>query len=432
MSKLSFRARAPDPTKPMPVYTTNELPDLPDFTSSNRAVPQMPTGMEKEEESEHHLQRAISAQQVYGTANHLVIPTPEASHCVAYYDELYEANIRQGKQYIHMQPLSMEQDIPDYDMDEEDENWVKKQAQAFDLTSYKFEIMMDRLEKGSGQKVMSVKEAKAILKEDDDLTLSVYDYWLNKRLKVGHALILEVKGEKRDGSTTNNPYVAFRRRTEKMQTRKNRKNDEASYEKMLKLKRDLTKAVTLLEMIKRREKSKREGIHLNIEIFEKRYQMGDFSGQVLHDCEELVRKQPAFIPLVNGNQYWSGKDEMIRKKRDYKKRKHKVSSEKPRQNSTSLSSSARPESQHVPSLRPLRMTFQLCNLQQIWKKKILMVFLLSEGKRDAITTCLNQRWFAGGLGLQRSRLKACKIRGTDTAVPPYEFQGVVWACLGGE
>lgn len=59
----------------------------------------------------------------------------------------------------------------------------------------------------------------------------------------GHALILEVKGEKRDGSTTNNPYVAFRRRTEKMQTRKNRKNDEASYEKMLKLKRDLTKAV---------------------------------------------------------------------------------------------------------------------------------------------------------------------------------------------
>lgn len=49
--------------------------------------------------------------------------------------------------------LSMEQDIPDYDMDEEDENWVKKQAQAFDLTPFKFEIMMDRLEKGSGQKV---------------------------------------------------------------------------------------------------------------------------------------------------------------------------------------------------------------------------------------------------------------------------------------
>ncbi len=58
-----------------------------------------------------------------------------------------------------------------------------------------------------------------------------------------HALIPQVKTEKRDGSTTNNPYVAFRRRTEKMQTRKNRKNDESSYEKMLKLKRDLNKAL---------------------------------------------------------------------------------------------------------------------------------------------------------------------------------------------
>lgn len=51
----------------------------------------------------------------------------------------------------------------------------------------------------------------------------------------------------------------------------NRKNDEASYEKMLKLRRDLSRAVTILEMIKRREKSKRELLHLTLEIMEKRY-----------------------------------------------------------------------------------------------------------------------------------------------------------------
>lgn len=50
----------------------------------------------------------------------------------------------------------------------------------------------------------------------------------------------------------------------------NRKNDEASYEKMLKLRRDLSRAVTILEMIKRREKSKRELLHLTLEIIEKR------------------------------------------------------------------------------------------------------------------------------------------------------------------
>ena len=51
MSKLSFRARALDATKPMPVYKVDEIPDLPDFAAINRAVPQMPTGMEKEEET---------------------------------------------------------------------------------------------------------------------------------------------------------------------------------------------------------------------------------------------------------------------------------------------------------------------------------------------------------------------------------------------
>lgn len=85
-----------------------------------------------------------------------------------------------------------------------------------------------------------------------------------------HPLLLTVKTEHRFGSAANNPYLAFRRKTEKMQTRKNRKNDETSYEKMLKLRRDLSRAVTLFEMVKRREKTKREHLHLTIEVYEKR------------------------------------------------------------------------------------------------------------------------------------------------------------------
>ena len=71
-------------------------------------------------------------------------------------------------------------------------------------------------------------------------------------------------------SASTNPYVAFLRRTEKMQTRKNRKNDEVSYEKMLKLRRDLNRAVTLLEMVKRREKAKQVWIHSSSPISLKR------------------------------------------------------------------------------------------------------------------------------------------------------------------
>ena len=55
MSKLSFRARALDAVKPLPVYRHRDLPDLSDCVSINRAVPQMPTGMEKEEELVRHL-----------------------------------------------------------------------------------------------------------------------------------------------------------------------------------------------------------------------------------------------------------------------------------------------------------------------------------------------------------------------------------------
>uniref|UniRef100_A0A8D0EIE6 Enhancer of polycomb homolog 1 n=1 Tax=Strix occidentalis caurina TaxID=311401 RepID=A0A8D0EIE6_STROC len=50
MSKLSFRARALDASKPLPVFRCEDLPDLAEYASINRAVPQMPTGMEKEED----------------------------------------------------------------------------------------------------------------------------------------------------------------------------------------------------------------------------------------------------------------------------------------------------------------------------------------------------------------------------------------------
>lgn len=68
---------------------------------------------------------------------------------------------------------------------------------------------------------VSLPEAKLLLKEDDELIKEVFDYWSRKRKNSkANCLIPNVKQEKRDGSSTSDPYVAFRRRTEKMQTRK--------------------------------------------------------------------------------------------------------------------------------------------------------------------------------------------------------------------
>ncbi|XP_046883414.1 enhancer of polycomb homolog 1-like isoform X1 [Hypomesus transpacificus] len=340
MSKLSFRARALDASKPLPVFRCEDLPDLHEYASINRAVPQMPTGMEKEEESEHHLQRAISAQQVYGEKrDSMVIPVPEAESNIAYYESLYPGDFKMPKQLIHIQPFSLDTEQPDYDLDTEDEAFVTKLKKKMEITFLQFEEMIDRLEKGSGQQLVSLQEAKLLLKEDDELIQEVFDYWSRKRKSCqSGTLHPSVKQERRDGSSTSDPYVAFRRRTEKMQTRKNRKNDEASYEKMLKLRRDLSRAVTILEMIKRREKSKRELLHLTLEVVEKRNGMADFGGEIM--AEVLAQRalaKPAYsvplVPLTNSNQYRHQdhmdlkdykskpeKTEVVRQKRKYEKK----------------------------------------------------------------------------------------------------------------
>ncbi|XP_023557584.1 enhancer of polycomb homolog 1 isoform X3 [Octodon degus] len=290
---------------------------------------------------EHHLQRAISAQQVYGEKrDNMVIPVPEAESNIAYYESIYPGEFKMPKQLIHIQPFSLDAEQPDYDLDSEDEVFVNKLKKKMDICPLQFEEMIDRLEKGSGQQPVSLQEAKLLLKEDDELIREVYEYWIKKRKTCrGPSLIPLVKQEKRDGSSTNDPYVAFRRRTEKMQTRKNRKNDEASYEKMLKLRRDLSRAVTILEMIKRREKSKRELLHLTLEIMEKRYNLGDYSGEIM--SEVMAQRQPMkptyavpIIPITNSSQFKhqevmdvkefkvnkQDKADIIRPKRKYEKK----------------------------------------------------------------------------------------------------------------
>ncbi|KAI1280491.1 Enhancer of polycomb -like protein 1 [Halotydeus destructor] len=330
MSKLQFRARALDATKPMPVFRAEEIPDLRDYAAINRAVPQMPTGMEKEEESEHHLQRAMSAQQAYGHTGELVIPTPEvflAPEII--YNDLYPANYKLPRQLIHVQPFAIESDIPEYDMDSDDDAWLMRQSQEMDISSLKFETIIERLEKSSGQHVVTLNEAKVLLKEDEDHIIAIYDYWLNKRLSTQHPLIHQVKTEKRDGTNNSNPYVAFRRRTEKMQTRKNRKNDEASYEKMLKLRRDLTRAVNILELVKHREKTKHEHLKLTIDIFDKRYHIGDYSGQILADLQAARNKQHQPLFPINNNQFYRNQEkgrskndeaQPVKRRREYKRK----------------------------------------------------------------------------------------------------------------
>jgi len=58
------------------------------------------------------------------------------------------------------------------------------------------------------------------------------------------SLIPQLKGEKRDGTSASDPYVAFRRRTEKMQTRK--VNNVLLYKHQLNTKRAFARKLVIL------------------------------------------------------------------------------------------------------------------------------------------------------------------------------------------
>lgn len=336
MSKLTFRARTLDVSKPMAIYKAEDLPELAAENAINRAVPALPTGMEKEEETEKHLQDILEAQTkgLVKKVAELVIPTPEVIEDQESYDQLIKGNFKQPRQYIHVQPLTADQDLPDYDLDEEDMKFFTeelKEKRKFEVSLITLEDMIDRLEKNSGQTVVSLKEAKMLLKEDDDLILCVYDYWLNKRLETQQCLMPQVKCEpNRDQvqGQTANPYIAFRRRTEKMQTRKNRKNEEDSYMRMLKLRRDINRVVSLLDLLKRREKLKKENLNLVTEIFEKRVQAEDWDGSLYEQVQIQRQPKPAVIqpyPLTSWINIGNAESSLGSKKekRIYRKRKHK-------------------------------------------------------------------------------------------------------------
>ena len=111
-SKLTFRARTLDAAKPMAIHKAEELPELAAENAINRAVPALPTGMEKEEETEKHLQDILEAQTkgLVRRVAELVIPTPEVTEDhLEEYEATYNGLFKQPRQYIHVQPFNADQ-----------------------------------------------------------------------------------------------------------------------------------------------------------------------------------------------------------------------------------------------------------------------------------------------------------------------------------
>jgi hypothetical protein len=85
----------------------------------------------------------------------------------------------------------------------------------------------------------------------------------------------------------NDPYVCFRRRETKP-VRKTRRTDQQSMEKLRKLRAELETARSLLEMVTRREKLRKESLLMEHSIFNQRCMLREMQQQLdIKDDQDL-------------------------------------------------------------------------------------------------------------------------------------------------
>ncbi|UJR28328.1 hypothetical protein I4U23_009570 [Adineta vaga] len=160
-------------------------------------------------------------------------------------------------------------------MDKVDHDWFNDcgRISCPNLTHLEYENIIDKLENASTRTLISFDEARTLLPNIDISHLkTAYTFWNgrrttgDKRLKARLLTERDIKEEK----GKHHPYVAFRRRVEKMTTRKNRKNEEQAYLSMLKLRSNFEALVKLTNSIKARETIKMSLLECALSIFKAR------------------------------------------------------------------------------------------------------------------------------------------------------------------
>ncbi|KAI1729990.1 enhancer of polycomb-like domain-containing protein [Ditylenchus destructor] len=307
--KHVFRPRALDPNKRLPIRIRQKSrghvsPKV------KRAVQVAPSGMEKEEEMESHLQQAIYAQKATSAGvrveNH-VIPTPKV--CAIdeeEYRKIYNRPSRvsqqRSKQFITFRDyvsFFLNQSV--YDADSEDEEWLHSHQ---NISIDHFEQIIEKLELASQTDIIQPLDAKVLLQRyEPQIVDDVYDYWLQKRKQAASKLSkcsvliprLNTDGRHRDDKTVINPYIAFRKRADKVQTRKKQKTEIQTYEKMLRVNYAMKKSIALLEMMKQREKTKLALVDLEEAVFARQLRLADEQNKELDRITAAVAK-PFKIP----------------------------------------------------------------------------------------------------------------------------------------
>ncbi|KAJ5475892.1 hypothetical protein N7475_001621 [Penicillium sp. IBT 31633x] len=295
----------------IPVVRESEIDAIDDDTQS--ALQQIETGVEKAEESEIHLQRAINAA-AQGKVNEAHIPTPETILSNLQYDKLYPPIFSQPATYIRFSSTVEDCCGCPYNMTEEDDAFLKIMNQrrgpsAEPCSEDTFEEVMNFFEETAQIKqpyasidnppVLSFEEMQdmmdATLEEPMKLfAKDIYEHWKSRRMAVqNNPLVPQLKFETGQDTDDSDPFVCFRRR-EVRQIRKTRGRDAQSAEKLRRLRKELEDARELVALVRQREIARKEMLSMERHLFKQRCEVKEMKRKlnIKDDDEDLINQKP--------------------------------------------------------------------------------------------------------------------------------------------
>jgi len=287
-----------------------DIPDIDEDSAFQRSAAQIETGVDKEEEVEHHLQAALASQAVATgpKPEHLYIPTPDASKKVKDYDAHYSKSFSQPTSYIRSSATVEDYEGCPYCMDEQDEAFLRKmiskRSKETDISEDIFELVMQFFEQITNESqpflsldptnISSFEELEKSLDRCDlskyrSYAKSIYGHWRRRRLENAGKPLMPVLRFEENEKDEGDPYVCFRRR-EIRQVRKTRRTDAQSSEKLRKLRAEMMEARDLIAMVRDREKMRKDSLVMDHLIFNQRCTVKDVKRKlgVQGEDEDLV------------------------------------------------------------------------------------------------------------------------------------------------
>ncbi|KAF4547944.1 Enhancer of polycomb-like protein [Elsinoe fawcettii] len=322
-----FRQRKLSTKHALSIIREEELLDsYHDEDDPSRQIPKLETGVEKSEETEHHLQAVITASaaaSLGGKAAQVYIPTPEVKSSHMKYDELYPPRFSSPTTYIRFSSTVEDCIGPLYCSTNEDDAFLStlnttKIGKDGRLTIDCFEEVMSFFESAASTRqpyanidnppVLAFEELQAsyddtISPEAQKWAPEVYPHWHSLRLAKGNrSLMPNLKSETGAETDDSDAYVCFRRR-EVRQARKTRGRDAQVTEKLRKLRRELEDARQLVHSINAREKLFLDRIDVDRKVFEQRQELKRVKIQhgIKGDKDDedlLINQRPAVKPKM--------------------------------------------------------------------------------------------------------------------------------------